>query len=145
MVPTNVPSCRGTTYWVYNVAGTNAPIRPLGNNSATCLVHPYSVEVRPCINGIPFPSGVHLSMKLVRAFPDRRRTVVVHRHVDADAPYFLFGDTADTGDARPSPGPLPNGSYWLLTSNPRALLEEGTRSRLHSHSPARRASRARGA
>jgi hypothetical protein len=116
-VPTNVPSCHGTTHWVYN-ADTNAPIRPLVNSSTTCLVHPYSVEVRPCIGGVPLPSGIHLSMKLVRAFPDRRRTVVVHHQVDADAPYFLFGDAAGTGnDVRPSPGPLPNGNYRLLTSS----------------------------
>jgi hypothetical protein len=103
------PTCEGTTYWVYNAA-TNAPLRRLFNNSVACLAHPYSVEVRPCIIG----ATAALSMKLVRTFPDRRRTVV-YRQVDANAPYYLFGDAA--GDVFPSPTPLPNGNYQLIWSN----------------------------
>ena len=45
---------------------------------------------------------------------DRCR-VVIHRQVEAEAPYFLFGDSAGTGDVRPSPSQLPNGNYELTS------------------------------
>jgi hypothetical protein len=46
---------------------------------------------------------------------DRRR-VVIHRQVEAEAPFFLFGDSAGTGDVRPSPSQLPNGNNELTSS-----------------------------
>lgn len=113
--PTGMSSCNGTTYWVYNAAATNAPFQKLVNNSVTCLAHPYSIEIRPCINGIPVPIDVPVTMKLVRTHPGGRRAAV-HRHVNPSAPYFLFGSTAATGDVLPSPAQLPNGNYQLLAS-----------------------------
>lgn len=110
--PTALPSCNVPTYWVYN-ADTNAPIRRLANNSATCLQHPYNVEVRPCREeGLP---QLPVTLKLVRTA--NRRRVVVHSQVDATAPFFLFGDSPGTGDSvRPSPSQLPNGNYQLASS-----------------------------
>jgi hypothetical protein len=107
--PASVPACNATTYWVYN-ADTNAPIRRLVNSSDTCLAHPYNVEIRPC----SAPGLLPLYMKLVRIVDGRR--VVVHREADGTAPYFLFGDSAATGDVRPSPQQLPNGKYLLTSS-----------------------------
>jgi hypothetical protein len=105
------PACAASVYWVYNAAN-NAPLRRLVNNSVTCLAHPYSIEVRPCGDGGGANGSV--SMRLVRLVPGRRRTVVIHRRIDADAPYYLFGDAA--GDVLPSPASLPNGNYQLLST-----------------------------
>lgn len=116
--PSQAPApsaCEGTTQWIYNAA-TNKPIRRLVNKAVTCLVHPYSIDVRPCASDIGGPTAA-LSMRLLRTFPDRsRRSAVVHRQVDAGAPYFLFGGDA-AGNVFPSPAPLPNGNYQLMWSS----------------------------
>lgn len=102
--PTAPPTCNGPTHWIYDTA-TNAPIRRLVNNSSTCLVHPYSIEVRPCET-----DTLPVTIRLVRASDGR----LVHRQRDRQAPFFLFGDVQ--GNARPSPETLPNGSYRLSSS-----------------------------
>jgi cell division septation protein DedD len=112
--PTKAPValCNGNTYVVYNNIGTrSSSIGALANNSVTCLVHPYSIEVRPCAGAV-VPS-LPVSIHLVRASDGR----VVHRHRDnGRAPYYLFGRNAASGSVRPSPGPLPDGPYRLSSS-----------------------------
>jgi cytoskeletal protein RodZ len=102
--PTSRPTCSGATHWIYNPL-TNTAIRMLANNSATCLVHPYSIEVRPCgTDQLP------VTIRLVRASDGR----LVHRQRDGRAPFYLFGDIQ--GQPRPSPKSLPNGSYRMASS-----------------------------
>jgi hypothetical protein len=84
----------------------------------TCLVHPYNVEVLPCLDGDAPPPGLELTLRLVRTLSGgpRPRSAVVHVQVERSAPYFLFGDSTRTGDVRPSPSQLPDGAYQLFSS-----------------------------
>jgi hypothetical protein len=104
--PTKLPTiaCAGTSFWIYNPK-TNKPIRKIANNTATCLAHPYNVEVRPCSADRP------VRVRLVEAASGR----VVHASkLQRASPLLLFGPTVPPGDgALSSPGPLPNGAYTI--------------------------------
>jgi hypothetical protein len=60
--PIYSPTVGTNTHWISNAA-TGLPIRELTNNSVACLVHPYTIEVRPA--AAP-PGGLPVSMRLVQ-------------------------------------------------------------------------------
>jgi hypothetical protein len=114
-----VPACvGGTTYWLYDPA-TNAPLRRIVNNTATCLAHPYNVEVRPC-GGDPIVLDDPVHVRLSDASSG---TAVVHKSAgQSKSPFFLFGSSSSGAaagggvvDVLPSSQPLPNGAYVIST------------------------------
>jgi hypothetical protein len=107
--PTKHPTiaCTGTSFWIYNPT-TNQPIRKIANNTATCLAHPYNVEIRPCSVAAILSRPVRI--RLVNATSGR----VVHKSkLQRRTPLFLFGPAATAGDVLPSPGSLPHGAYQI--------------------------------
>lgn len=113
-IPTRAPAApcgagTTTTYWLYDPE-TSAPTRKLANKTATCLTHPYNVEVRPCDGTIADPDRP-VQILLVRAADGS----VVHKSATQRAmPYLLFDPASAIGSGVPSsPKPLPNGVYYL--------------------------------
>jgi hypothetical protein len=102
------PPCIGVSnyFWIYDPV-QNVPIRRAAGNATVCLTHPYNVEVRPCaISAIK-----DVRLLLVDASDGR----AVHQSGGSrQRPFLLYGPAAATGDVLPSPGPLPNGPYYLL-------------------------------
>jgi hypothetical protein len=83
-------------------------MRQLGNNTVTCLVHPYNVEVRPLCpgnGGGAVPPALPVVVRLVRA----SNGAVVHSRRNLAPPLLLYG-------AGSSPNPLPDGSYRVVSS-----------------------------
>jgi hypothetical protein len=107
--PTKAPAgpvCRGTSFWLYDPS-TNAPIRTLANNTATCLAHPYNIEVRPCAGSTALANSVQVRLTTGSGRVTYKSTA------QRVPPFVLFGPPATTGDVLPSPKPLPNGQYYL--------------------------------
>jgi hypothetical protein len=111
-----IPTCSGpTTYHVHN-ATSNRPVRRIFNNTATCLVHPYNVEVRPCRNSnVTVVLSAPVQIRLVSATTRLGGAVLHSSRPQRSSPLRLFGPPAATrGDAvPPSPKALPNGRYYL--------------------------------
>jgi hypothetical protein len=110
--PTKAPAgpvvCRGTSFWLHDPS-TNAPIRALANHTATCLAHPYNIEIRPCAGSgstaLANPVQVRLTTGSGR--------VIYESNAQRVPPFVLFGPPATTGDVLPSSRPLPDGPYYL--------------------------------
>jgi hypothetical protein len=83
---------------------SNAPIRRLGNNSATCLAHPYNVEVRPCRNNATVTLNSPVQIRVVDL---AKRSVLHQSRKQRSSPFLLFGPAAE------SPRALPNGRYYV--------------------------------
>jgi hypothetical protein len=99
----SAPTCVGgtTSAWIYNPT-TNLPVRKLGNNTVTCLRHPYIIGVRTC-NSTTVPARVRLATGSGR---------VIHQsYAQSSSPLFLFGPAATPEDVLPSPQALPDGTY----------------------------------
>lgn len=119
--PTAAPvsSCSGgggaTTYHVYNATADRA-IRRLSNRTATCLVHPYNVEVRPPCGSAAGSGAVRV--RLVDASREGGAAVVHTGPARRSPPFFLFGppDEDPTDRVPSSPRQLPNGRYYLSTA-----------------------------
>jgi hypothetical protein len=140
-----VPACvGGTTYWLYDPA-TNSPIRQLVNNTATCLAHPYNVEVRPC-GGDPIVLDVPVHVRLSVASSG---TAVVHKSAgQSNSPFFLFGSSSSgvaaggVVDVLPRSQPLPNVAYAISTKGAPPNGEgSGSRRRVRRAPTARRRGR----
>jgi hypothetical protein len=113
--PTSAVSClEGTTYWLYDPT-TNKPVRKLINNTATCLPHPYNIEVRPC-NSTPPSRPVQI--RLVEASTSGGGggiARVVHKgKAQLQPPFFLLAGPASTKGARSKA--LRNGMYSIAAA-----------------------------
>jgi hypothetical protein len=104
----------GAFFWLYDPA-TNAPVRQLVNNTATCLAHPYNIVVRPCADPTGGPVRIRLSSERAGGHGGGggRRVIVHSSKAQREAPFVLFGPSATQGDVLPSPKALPNGAYSL--------------------------------
>jgi hypothetical protein len=98
-------ACTKTTYWLWNPV-TNAPVRELKNNSASCLPLLYNIEVRPCSP----PSTPPVDIALMRG----SRTI--KSQSEFVAPYFLWGDNPANGNVFPNLVPLLRGAHRLVST-----------------------------
>jgi hypothetical protein len=98
-------ACTKTTYWLWNPA-TNAPVRELKNNSASCLPPLYNIEVRPCSPPSTPPVGIEL----------KRGSRTVKSQSEFVAPYFLWGDNPANGNVFPNLVPLVRGAHRLVST-----------------------------
>jgi hypothetical protein len=118
--PSFCPVCRapppsdGTAFWLYDPS-TDAPVRKIRNNTATCLPNPYNVEVRPC-RDVGGGGGGPLDKPVQIRLADAATGQVVHKSPwQRKAPLLLFDspNAEREGDVLPSNEALPNGVYRI--------------------------------
>jgi hypothetical protein len=87
------------------------------NNTATCVAHPYNIEVRPCASGPPIVDGP-VRVRLADASSGRVAYKSAAQH---SPPYFLFVGSTDAAKEARSPAALPNGAYAITVKGASGL------------------------
>jgi hypothetical protein len=129
--PTEAPCVGGVAHWVY-ITGAGA-VRPLANNTVTCLAFPYIVAVvRPSCDTTAGAVRLRLVEEVSATGGGGR---LVHKGpAQSTSPVFLFGTSSA---AATSPTALPNGRYSLsaTTGATSAAAEEWGRLRFAQRCP----------
>jgi cysteine-rich repeat protein len=99
-------NCTGRTYWLWDPKN-DTEVGELLNTSASCIAVPYNIEVRPCTAPETMPVVIKLMNETLGTLKRQNEFFV---------PFYLWGDTPETGDVYRNTKPLPNGTYWLYST-----------------------------